>query len=61
MFRPRIMTGISCILVFQFVRFLFLQVRQYLHDDLVFHLGVNDFDTDRYVFAIIGKDHAHFK
>jgi hypothetical protein len=61
MFRPRIMTGISCILVFQFVRFLFLHVRQYLHNALVFNLSINDFDTDRFVFAIIGKDQSHFK
>lgn len=61
MFRPRIMTGKSCVLVFQFVRFLFLPVRHYVHDALVLNFGFKGLDTERYVFAIIGEDQAHFK
>ena len=61
MFRPRIMTGKSCVLVFQFVRFLFLPVRHYVHDALVLNFGSKGLHTERYVFAIIGEDYTHFK
>jgi|GEM_PF-300811 hypothetical protein len=61
MFRPRIMTGKSCVLVFQFVRFLFLPVRHDVHDALVLNFGFKGLDTQRYVFAIIGEDYTHFK
>lgn len=61
MFRPRIMTGKSCVLVFQFVRFLFLPVRHDVHDALVLNFGFKGLDTQRYVFGIIGEDYTHFK
>ncbi|MGJ1346819.1 hypothetical protein [Sphingobacterium siyangense] len=61
MFRPRIMTGKSCVLVFQFVRFLFLPVRHDVHDALVLNFGFKGLDTERYVFAIIGEGYTHFK
>ena len=61
MFRPRIMTGKSCVLVFQFVRFLFLPVRHDVHDALVLNFAFKGLDTQRYVFAIIGEDYTHFK
>ena len=61
MFRPRIMTGKSCVLVFQFVRFLFLPVRHYVHDALVLDFGFKGPDTGHYVFAVIEEDYSHFK
>jgi len=55
------MTGKSCVLVFQFVRFLFLPVRHDVHDALVLNFGFKGLDTQRYGFGFIGEDYTHFK
>jgi hypothetical protein len=61
MFRPRIMTGKSCVFVFQFVSFLYYSVRSHLHAVLLPHSVFSSDHIDNRAIEISAADYAHFK
>ncbi len=61
MFRPRIMTGKSCVLVFQFVRFLYSSARSHLRTVLLPHLVFRSDNIKNCAIEIVTADYTHFR